>query len=92
MSKSYANLVRPLMLEFPDLLAELVKVRQIRASHDALAKRWAELAQSRKNRVRDAKRQALKEYPKLSEDDAATAKYRKHAERLAKLERGKELA
>ena len=71
---------------------ELDKVQQIQARHEEMDKRAKERAESRKQRSRDAKRQALKEAPKVATDGAATAEYKKHAERLAKLERAKELA
>jgi hypothetical protein len=72
--------------------AELDKVQQIQARHDTMEKAAAEKAQNRKDRSREAKRQALKEYPKLGQDPTGTAEYQKHADRLAKLERAKDLA
>jgi hypothetical protein len=72
--------------------AELERMERVQAAHEALANRAKEMAENRKNRSRDAKRQALKEFPKLEQDAAATAEYKKHAERLAKLDRAKELA
>lgn len=76
----------------PDEKAELGKVQEIQARHEALEQAAKAREENRKQRVRDAKRHALKEFPKLTQDAAATAEYRKHAERLAKLERAKELA
>jgi hypothetical protein len=72
--------------------AELEKLKQIQARHDAMRKRMAEMAEHRKERARDAKRQALKEFPQLNKDAAALAEYQKHGDRLAKLERAKDLA
>jgi hypothetical protein len=71
---------------------ELDRGKQMRVRREAMEKRFAEMAQNRKNRARDAKRQALKEHPNLGKDANATAEYGKHAERLAKLERAKEVA
>jgi hypothetical protein len=76
----------------PEEKAELDKAQRMQTRHEALDKQAGERAQNRKHRSRDAKRQALKEYPNLSKDAAAMAEYRKHSERLAKLERAKELA
>jgi hypothetical protein len=72
--------------------AELDRGKQMQVRREAMEKRFAEMAQNRKNRARDAKRQALKEHPNLGKDANATAEYQKHAERLAKLERAKEVA
>lgn len=71
---------------------ELEKATQVQARQDELEKRDRERAETRKQRAREAKRQALKESPKVANDAATTAEYKKHAERLAKLERAKELA
>jgi NAD-dependent DNA ligase len=49
-------------------------------------------AQTRPKRSRDSKRQALQEYPNLGDSAVAAAEYEKHANRLAQLERAKELA
>jgi hypothetical protein len=76
----------------PDEKAELEKVQKVHERYEDLAKKAKERADSRKQRSREAKRQALKESPKVRSDAATTAEYRKHAERLAKLERAKELA
>lgn len=75
-----------------DEKTELEKVRKIEAKHEAMKKAFEKKAEDRKERVRDAKRKALSEFPKLSENALAVAEYKKHAERLAKLERAKELA
>jgi hypothetical protein len=71
---------------------ELEKAKQIQARHDELDKRDRDRAETRRQRAREAKRQALKESPKVANDAATTAEYKKYAERLAKLERAKELA
>jgi hypothetical protein len=71
---------------------ELEQAEKSQTRHDEIDKKQKEKAESRKARSREAKRQALKDAPKLGKDAAVTAEYRKHAERLAKLERAKELA
>jgi hypothetical protein len=75
-----------------DEKTELNKAQQIQARHDALEKGATAKAQTRQDRSRDSKRQALKEYPSLGQNADATAEYQKHAERLAMLERAKDLA
>lgn len=75
-----------------DEKAELEKLKKVQSRHDDVDKKAAERAESRKVRSREAKRQALKDAPNVGKDAAATAEYKKHAERLAKLERAKELA
>lgn len=75
-----------------DEKAELEKVRKIESKHEAMKKAFEKKAADRKERVRDAKRKALSEFPQLSENALAVAEYKKHAERLAKLERAKDLA
>jgi hypothetical protein len=72
--------------------AELEKLQQVQTRYEAVEKHARERAATRQQRSRDAKRQALKEYPGLQTDAQAKAEYQKHAERLAKLERAKELA
>lgn len=72
--------------------AELDRMKLAQARRQAMEKRAAEMAQNRQQRSRDAKRQALKEFPKLSKDAVALTEYKKHADRLAKLDRAKELA
>lgn len=72
--------------------SDLEKARKIQKRHDEMKQKSAEAAAKRKERARDAKRQALAEFPKLHQNAAAVAEYKKHAERLAKLERAKELA
>ncbi len=71
---------------------EFDRAQNIQARHDGLEKQDAARAQNRKDRSRNSKRDALKEYPNLNKDANAVAEYQKHAERLAKLERAKELA
>jgi hypothetical protein len=71
---------------------ELERVRKIEARHDELQKRKDSQLKDRKSRSREAKRRALAETPNLDRNAPALAEYRKHAERLAKLERAKELA
>jgi hypothetical protein len=72
--------------------ADLEKARKIQKRHDEIKNKFAEAAAKRKERARDAKRHALTEFPKLHQNAAAVAEYKKHAERLAKLERAKGLA
>jgi hypothetical protein len=71
---------------------ELEKAEKAQARHEEVDKKLKEKAETRKLRLRDAKRQALKDAPTVGKDAAVTAEYKKHAERLAKLERAKELA
>lgn len=71
---------------------EFDRIQKAQARRDAMEKRFAERMQNRKIRSREAKRKALREFPKLGTDAAALAEYKKHADRLAKLERAKELA
>jgi uncharacterized protein YnzC (UPF0291/DUF896 family) len=75
-----------------DEKSELARIQKIQSRHEDVDKKAAEKAESRKARSREAKRQALKDAPNVGKDAAATAEYKKHAERLAKLERAKELA
>ncbi|MGC4063324.1 MAG: hypothetical protein QM784_01455, partial [Polyangiaceae bacterium] len=71
---------------------ELENAEKAQTRHEEVDKKLKEKAETRKNRSREAKRQALKETPNIGKDAAVTAEYKKHAERLAKLERAKELA
>jgi hypothetical protein len=71
---------------------ELEQLQTLQARHDALNAAQIAKAQSRATRAREAKRQALKENPNAGRDPATIAEYRKHAERMAKLERAKDLA
>lgn len=75
-----------------DEKAELEKLKKVQSRHEDVDKKAAEKAESRKTRSREAKRQALKDAPNVGKDTEATAEYKKHAERLAKLERARELA
>lgn len=47
---------------------------------------------SRQKRAREAKRAALRENPNVGKDPATTAEFKKHAERMAKLERAAAIA
>ena len=76
----------------PNEKTELDKVQQIQARHEALDLSTGQKAQTRPKRSRDSKRQALQEYPNLGDSAVAAAEYEKHANRLAQLERAKELA
>jgi hypothetical protein len=76
----------------PEEKAELEKMQQVQARHDELEKTAKAREENRKQRSREAKRQALKESPKVASDAATTAEYKKYAERLAKLERARDLA
>jgi hypothetical protein len=75
-----------------DEKTELENAEKAQVRHDEVDKKLKEKAESRKARSREAKRQALKDAPQVGKDAAVTAEYQKHAERLAKLERAKELA
>lgn len=72
--------------------SKLEKARKLEEKHEAMKKAFEQKAEDRKERVREARRKALSEFPKLSENAVAVAEYKKHAERLAKLERAKGLA
>lgn len=76
----------------PEEKAELEKMQQIQARHDELEKTLKVREENRKQRSREAKREALRESPKVASDAATTAEYKKYAERLAKLERARDLA
>lgn len=75
-----------------DEKTELAKARQDQVRHDEVDKKANDKAESRKARSREAKRQAIKDAPNVGRDAEATAEYKKHAERFARLERAKELA
>ncbi len=49
-------------------------------------------AENRQKRAREAKRAALHENPSVGKDPATTAEFKKHAERMAKLERAATIA
>jgi len=72
--------------------SKLEKARKIEEKHEAMKKAFEKKAEDRKERVREARRKALTEFPKIPENALAVAEYKKHAERLAKLERAKGLA
>jgi hypothetical protein len=72
--------------------SELEQLQKQQARHDALDASLKAKDATRPARAREAKRQALKENPNLGKDPAALAEYRKYAERMAKLDRAKELA
>jgi hypothetical protein len=73
--------------------AELERIEQIRTQHEALKQKHAERKQSRAKRRLAAKRKALTEFPGLrGGDQAALAEYGKHGQRMAQLERAREVA
>lgn len=72
--------------------SELDKIEKIKERHEALKSKWAEHAKDRTQRRRAARRQAMKEFPGLQKDAQARAEYGKHASRMAKLERAREVA
>jgi uncharacterized protein YnzC (UPF0291/DUF896 family) len=72
---------------------ELERIEQIRERHEALKQKHAERKQSRAKRRLAAKRKALTESPALrGSDQAALAEYGKHGQRMAMLERAREVA
>jgi len=72
--------------------SEVERLQRQQARHAALDAADKAKAQNRIARAREAKRQALQANPKVGKDPATTAEFRKHAERMAKLDRAKELA
>ena len=72
--------------------AELERLRTFEARKKALESTEKTNAENRKKRAQEAKRQALRENPNVAKDPAATEEFRKHAERMAKLERAQALA
>jgi hypothetical protein len=71
---------------------ELDKLKVLRKRHRGLAHREAKRDKNRPQRVRRAKRNLLRRFPGLLDDDAARAELRKHAEREAMLSRALEVA
>ena len=72
---------------------ELERIRQVRKRHEALKQKWEERRTSRAKRRRAAKRKALMEFPRLRADDRmALAEYGKHGQRMAMLERARQVA
>jgi hypothetical protein len=72
---------------------ELEKIQQVQQRHQELMRKRGAKAKSRIVRRRAAKRKALKECPRLrNKDQAALAEYGKHGQRMAKLERAREVA
>ena len=72
--------------------AELERLQTFEARKKALESTEKTNAENRKKRAQEAKRQALRENPNVAKDPAATEELRKHAERMAKLERAQALA
>jgi hypothetical protein len=72
--------------------AELDKITKIRARYEELQKKHAERRKDRDERRRAAKRAILKDHPKLAKSFEARAEFGKHARRMAKLERAREVA
>jgi hypothetical protein len=72
--------------------AELERLQTFEARKKALESTEKTNAENRKKRSQEAKRQALRENPNVGKDPAATEEFRKHAERMAKLERAQALA
>ena len=72
--------------------AELERLQTFEARKKALESTEKTNAENRKKRAQEAKRQALRENPNVAKDPAATEEFRKHAERMAKLERAQALA
>ena len=71
---------------------ELEATKQREARFENLRKQTSDRLSTRQQRTRQAKRLALKELPRLFDDSAAKAEFAKHAERLAKIERARDVA
>jgi len=71
---------------------QLEKLSGLRKRHRTLEKREAKRDKNRPKRARRAKRNLLRRFPGLLEDNAARAELRQHAEREAMLSRALEVA
>jgi len=72
--------------------AELEKLEKIQERHAKLKSKRQELKQNRLVRRRAARRKALAEFPGLLANESAIAEFGKHGQRMAKLERAREVA
>lgn len=72
--------------------AQLDRLKKVQARHDALKKRHAAHKSDRKKRKHEAKRKALKAFPGIGKHPAAQKEYEKHARRMARLERARDVA
>ena len=71
---------------------ELGKIERVRKRHRALKGKHAKRGKSRIKRRRAARRKALAEFPGLLKNNSALAEYGKHGQRMAQLERAREVA
>jgi hypothetical protein len=71
---------------------ELEKTRKIQGRFDALRKKHEERAKDRAKRRRASKREAMKHFPGFRKHPKAHHEFQKHARRLARLERAREVA
>jgi hypothetical protein len=72
--------------------AELERARKARERFEALKKKHEERGRDRAERRRFSKRDAMKRFPDFRKDPRASDEFRKHARRLAHLERAREVA
>jgi hypothetical protein len=72
--------------------AEFVSMQEQDARFQALGVQDRTQKASRKERSRESKRRLLVEFPNLIAEPGTTAEYRRHAERVARLERAKAVA
>lgn len=72
--------------------AELEKITQIRERFTALQKKHIQRMRDRKERRRENRRKLLKAFPSLVHNPEAHEEFVKHARRVAKLERAREVA
>jgi len=71
---------------------ELAKLQKINERHKQLKEKIAERKKDRAERRRASKRVALGQFRNIGKDQEALAEYGKHGQRLARLERAKEVA
>ncbi|MFC1641205.1 hypothetical protein ACFL5O_00755 [Myxococcota bacterium] len=71
---------------------QLERIQKIDEHHQKLNAKLARRWKDRAARRLEARRRALQQRPNLAQDQAALAEYRKHAERMARLERARDLA
>lgn len=72
--------------------AELERAKKARERFEALRKKHEERGRDRAERRRFSKRDAMKRFPDFRKDPRAGDEFRKHARRLAHLERAREVA
>lgn len=72
--------------------AQLERLKKVQARHDALKKKRDEHRSGRKERKHEAKRKVLKDFPGIGKHPAAQTEFKKHARRMAHLERARDVA